>query len=548
MSCITVREALELPELQALTVLAGHEGLDREVYNVTVLEIPNMFWVKRGDLILTTFYSLHGRPGAQVRLMESLSRQEIAGLCFHPSDGRVRLEPGLIQKARELSVPLMQIPREMPYATIISAVLQNIVNRQAYTLQRSSQINRILTKAVLDGADVSSLSRALARLIKMPVIAFDRGLEIITRENYNEEGTAYFERRMPDPSSWLRESDAARTEGLRLVDAADGVQVAVQPITVRKRTLGYLTAWGFRKRFEEVDLIAITHAATSMALELMRRRGLPGSGRRASMDFCYDLVSGSFSSLKTLSTRACSLGIDLSNRERVIVVDVAGTGGSAARDSVPSLRAAACDALEEYLDEQYPDTLYAVKSGAIAVVPSLPSHLPCEEWAKGFSEEIRDAISAAAEEAVVTVGIGGAYSPPLRLAQSYEEAVKALDVGKRIKGPSSVTSYNELGAYRVLSLLPRTAEVERLGAKILGSLLGEGDYSWELLDTLEAYLETSHSVARAASKLYVHPNTVKYRLHKARDLLGKELVSGDRWLETLLAIKLLKLSRGGSSS
>ncbi|HBQ94212.1 MAG: helix-turn-helix domain-containing protein [Firmicutes bacterium] len=70
----------------------------------------------------------------------------------------------------------------------------------------------------------------------------------------------------------------------------------------------------------------------------------------------------------------------------------------------------------------------------------------------------------------------------------------------------------------------------------LGALLKNGPYSRELLWTLQVYLDCNGQVREAAKRLYVHRNTLAYRLERLQDLLGCDLKELDTIIDLRLAL------------
>jgi DNA-binding PucR family transcriptional regulator len=62
-----------------------------------------------------------------------------------------------------------------------------------------------------------------------------------------------------------------------------------------------------------------------------------------------------------------------------------------------------------------------------------------------------------------------------------------------------------------------------------------------VLDTLEVFIECHKSLLAAAKHLYIHPNTVKYRIQKAKDIWGDSIIEEGKSTDTLIALKLSKI-------
>ena len=72
-------------------------------------------------------------------------------------------------------------------------------------------------------------------------------------------------------------------------------------------------------------------------------------------------------------------------------------------------------------------------------------------------------------------------------------------------------------------------------------------HSSRLVETLDAYLRANSSPRHAASRLFVHVNTVTYRVRRAETIIGRKMDDADDRLLVLTALKVLDLVEGGSS-
>ncbi len=121
----------------------------------------------------------------------------------------------------------------------------------------------------------------------------------------------------------------------------------------------------------------------------------------------------------------------------------------------------------------------------------------------------------------VSVGIGTAVTNIKDLAMSFKEAQVAIEVGKVFDTEKNIISYENLGIGRLIYQLPTTLcemfmqEVFKKGS--LESL------DHETLMTIQSFFENNLNVSETARKLFVHRNTLVYRLEKIRKLTGLDL-------------------------
>ena len=541
---ITVRQALELPELQHLEVLAGESGLDRVLRNVTVIEVPDpVYWVKEGDLLLTTFYGLKGDSAGQVSLARRVAEVKVAGICFHPGSG-MPLAPELQATADELGLPLLRMPRDMPYATVISAVLQAILNRQAYLLGRSTEINSMLTKAILNGAETCEIVSTLARLVKSPVALLDSSLNLVAGDPYSEVGHEFLAQGVPK----LLDLDIFRPGGMpgealhfvELPVKGRMIRVGVQSVMIRSSVYGYLTVWEVLKHFDDVDGYAIAHASTAVALDFIRRLSIDEQRQKMANELCKSILGGEPGQEDSLEKRGEVLGLNVRAFNVVLAVEVSASDQDHEDPATGWMRDASSLLAEvrRVAEEHYPGCLVAGEQRRVTLMVAAGSGPDRKAEVLALARRVREACQKQAKKACVRVGIGGFARCLRELRTSYREAGASLDMGHSIGEGSGIVSFEDLGVYRLLWNIPRTMQLTRYLEAVL-PMAGQGDEV--LLETLEAYLECNKSVLKASKRLYVHPNTVKYRIQKARDTWGGHITEDKNCADTLLAIKIRRL-------
>ncbi len=138
----------------------------------------------------------------------------------------------------------------------------------------------------------------------------------------------------------------------------------------------------------------------------------------------------------------------------------------------------------------------------------------------------------------VTVGIGTVVESIRDLAKSYKESQIAIEVGKVFDTEKPIINYQSLGIGRLIYQLPTTLcemflqEVFKRGA--LEAL------DRETLITIQAFFENNLNVSETSRKLFVHRNTLVYRLEKIRKLTGLDLREFDNAITFKVALMVNK--------
>ena len=143
-------------------------------------------------------------------------------------------------------------------------------------------------------------------------------------------------------------------------------------------------------------------------------------------------------------------------------------------------------------------------------------------------------------EAMVRVrgGYGNRVNNLQDIAKSYQEAKMALEVGKIFYVEKETIAYRYLGIGRLIYQLPMT-----LCETFLSEIFKKGSIEsldYETLFTIQKFFENNHNVSETSRKLFVHRNTLVYRLEKIRKLTGLDLREFDHAITFKVALMVKK--------
>jgi hypothetical protein len=167
--------------------------------------------------------------------------------------------------------------------------------------------------------------------------------------------------------------------------------------------------------------------------------------------------------------------------------------------------------------------------------------------AREYGDGVLVLLPAGSDEASVkrsgwACGIG-TERPTGQAGQSLEEAKTAALVSVKIREGATVR-YDDMGADRLLALLYKEsrAELKAFVRQTLGPLLDHDvRYATQLMPTVEAFAAHAGRLRETAGEIFVHRNTLAYRLERAGEILGKDLKDADTLLNIALALRALRL-------
>ena len=137
-----------------------------------------------------------------------------------------------------------------------------------------------------------------------------------------------------------------------------------------------------------------------------------------------------------------------------------------------------------------------------------------------------------------TIGIGGVAEHLRELADSYKEAQVAIEVGKVFDTEKTIITYENLGIGRLIYQLPTTLCEIFLDEVFKKNSIDTLDQ--ETLFTINKFFENNLNVSETSRKLFVHRNTLVYRLEKIKKLTGLDLREFDHAIIFKVALMVKK--------
>ncbi|WP_186565083.1 PucR family transcriptional regulator [Lawsonibacter celer] len=202
----------------------------------------------------------------------------------------------------------------------------------------------------------------------------------------------------------------------------------------------------------------------------------------------------------------------------------------------------AIDVVQGLFPDKQTDFVISISETDVALIKQLSDTAESKDLYK-IASQIEDAITEELHIKVV-IGIGTIVGHIRELARAYKEAQVAIDVGKVFDTEKSIINYENLGIGRLIYQLPTTLCEMFLQEVFKKNPIDALDQ--ETLFTINKFFENNLNVSETARKLFVHRNTLVYRLEKIKKLTGLDLREFDDAItfKVALMVKKYLVSRG----
>lgn len=212
--------------------------------------------------------------------------------------------------------------------------------------------------------------------------------------------------------------------------------------------------------------------------------------------------------LVDIYNRAKKLHIDTEVRRVIFIIETKHEKDSNALDNVRTL-----------LGNKSKDFVTAVDEKNIIVVKELEANDGHEELEK-VAKELYELLKEDGEEDIL-IAYGTIVNDIKEVSKSYKEAKLALDVGKIFFGEKNIMAYSALGIGRLIYQLP--IPLCKMFIREIFEGKSPDDFDEETLTTINKFFENNLNVSETSRQLYIHRNTLVYRLDKLQKSTGLDL-------------------------
>jgi purine catabolism regulator len=468
----------------------SQSSLDSQVSGAHSIEIVKPCkWLGRSWVMLTTGVRLKGNTGAQRELVAELAGNDVSALGFAEDVVFKGIPRALLEEAEELGFPVFSVPLDTGFREVISTVNRAILSSEVRTAQRLTSIQRHLLDALQDEDPPQAVIDRLAKVL-------DASMTMINPS----EGTR--QAAVAPPAEEI-EHLVASTQSLPTETKLDDWHLFATPMDAVD---GWLIA-ASRRRFVTPLTKPVMQSAVPI---LVATRQLQNASRdrenAARAALLEDLISPDAAADRAaLRARIQMLGLDPETPGSVVVC----------------CRVSAAEPPDLVDPHDFPQHLETRLRNS---VPTLMTELSSDKVAllvQASIQDVRDLIEPILEEdPQLLVGIGRVAQDIATVRDSFRDALQATEQLRRA-GPGGPRVL-DFDTFDLGTILVTGASEEWIRPKLDETLeaLRENQH---LYDALVSYFEFEMDVAAAAEALFLHTNSLRYRLSRIESLLGESL-------------------------
>lgn len=507
---MTVRRLMASPTLD-LSLVGGGAGIDRAITWVHAIELVDPSpWLRGGELVLTTGLQLPDDGAAQYQYLIRIAESGCTAVAFDTGFRFDRVPDSICAAADEVGIPVLAVAPSTPFIAISHAVIDGLAHERIELMRRTVQGQENLARATVH-AGVAGLIKTLGAALNCSACVVDRSGHVLAESATDRNGFL---------SRVHQQISRGQTRSRAFID--DNGSLTIQRLRGSEGDQVYL-AVASAAPLGQAERQLVSHAVSLLTIELAKPTRVVEAEQRLRLSVANALFYNGF----TVDT---------------LLLDFFGFATDA------TVTVAAFTALGSQLRAQQELAAALQQEATPYLMGGLPSGdgMAIAVHADGAPDLIERVYSRL--RSGLRRSINGGIGRPSSLSDvklSLQQALSAARVAST--NGRKLVAFDELGTF---SLLLSTQSDDVLRTIATGWLRAIEDHDRDrgtrLLQSLDSFLHHNGHWDAAASELGVHRHTLRKRIDRVTELIGRDMDSAHTRSELWIALKAKELLIRGS--
>lgn len=537
-------------------VIAGHSGLTRAVQTVNIMDAPDIIhFLRPGELLLTNGYFMKETPSMLLELMCKMNHLKCSGLAVKTKRFALDIPQEVIDEANRIHFPIIEISSvEYSLGEVLQRSTSLILDNKNDELQYSLNIHKQFSEMIMKGNGIPQMIGALTQLLSSPILLLGSKLQVTEHSHHFKQPS--LQPLMAVANKLLSDIPALPAAvQLCLLDPVlrKHRYMAIYPVFTYRHE-GYLIAFQPHQAASAQYSLTLEQAANVIGMEMTKLHAVKERSRRYKNEFFSDLIDGFISSEQEALHRGKKYGLKQKETWLLLAArkdENSGLPTSMAKNAAPltderliSERDVQYDLIKRQFSQLGDAPVMFTKNDLFGMLLCIRE----SEWEESVFLKQLAAMQEQLElqsQLGISLGIGNPVTNVLDIGTSYNEAVKALHIGYQMKKTRFIQSYQPKDISYLFRMIPYD-ELKQFYEETFQCLSAmEENEQKELMRTLHVYYNTQCQLVETAKQLFVHRNTVIYRLDKCEKLMGIKLKDPIESLRFRLAFAVLPFLHSG---
>lgn len=545
---IRVDDILQFDIMKGARLVAGHRNSQNVIQSVNVMDAPDIVtWVKKNELLLTTGYPISTNRAYVEELISGLRDKGCSALGIKVKRYFESVPQAIIESADRHGLPVIELPYDVTFGQIISEIMERNITTSEQTSSIKDLIEEGLEEQKLDHV-IQLLSQILDRSVSLESLYIESSIAF--RSGKPDEPLLAHLRAIdlkPLPIDSLERSELYLKKSFKMDAEENDLGLrnrTIVPVRFRTEVIGKISIWYHlnEKPIDEWNQ-AIDYGLSLIVFLLKEQRSQTISAKKVKARIIQDLLPFDRTELERVEKLADFAGIILRGPFQVVTLsdpNRENTPAEADQNDLNMIVFRLDRHLHRYLRQE---PLIGLHEGRIILVLyHLVDHK--SELVDHLVDLVNrnDSLTALVHD--FTIGISEVCNSLEQINKAYHETLIAIAFAREKR--RRVMRYTQLGLVGPFLKPEKGMGLHDLIDSTIRPILDQGDDAGKLLSSLQAYFRNNENLVETARELFLHRNSLKYRLDMIEKLTGLSLDRTEDKFKLYLGVKAYEVLRFGS--
>ncbi len=522
---LSVEEVLKLPTLKGYNILGGEKGLKNRCRHMTILETPTgINWLEGKEFLLTAGYAFCHDENNKRTMMIDAKNRGVSAIAIKDRRYFGEISQDLITQANDYNIPLILIPYEVIYTSTVSSFYDMLFYRKNEYILQLNSIYEKLMELSFENRDIDGIIYSLVNITTFRILLCDQFFNFVSPSIVDKEINEIIVNNWSKKNITSNINNNSNEPRINLV--INNFYVSIYPIVGVDKKRNYIFIVGNNK-MDRLSQRTIEYGVSIIAAKLER----DNSTRISQTRFNKTLVEMMLNNRELPEEFYDNVCRDLSWDDEKPYVGFCIKINEHKDDTIEEYKNELYKAINKIIGKYY--YLFIDKNNYIFLFLKVNDNQHIEDFISKLihSDEVIN------NKIIMSIGISNIYKDLREIKKLYEESYMSI-----LFSDKDIVYYKSLDTIRLLYPLKEGNETHEYYSNTLKKLeMYDNENSTNLLETLEIFFRYNLKKTVVAKKLFIHVETLRYRLNRIEEITGYSLDESEGIFALQMGLKLKRL-------
>lgn len=521
---LSVEEALNIPMIKGCEIIGGRSGLKNRCKHMTILETPEgISWLEGGEFLVTAGYAFYGKDEIKENMILEAYKKGVSAIAIKEMRYFGSISEKLISDSNKYGIPIIKIPYDVVYTDMISNFYYLLFYRKNEYILSLNNIYEKLLNLSFEDKDIDGIIYSLSNLSNSNVFLYDNNLNLVSSNIINARSYNKISSIAPFNK---KEFTLFDIENKIVNFEINNSFISVYPILKKEKPIAFIFIVT-DEIIGPLEQSSIEYGVSIISIRLKRDRDVNLSQPIFNKTLLEIMLYNKDLPTEFYSNVEKDIGWDKDGNIIGVCIKVDVIDGS----NMDNVNYIIHDIISVINGRE--NYLATVRLNELFILLKLEPDYYLEE----VINKIQENICLHKSKFLSSIGVSNSYKGFMDIEKMYNESYLAV-----LFSNHDIIYFNSLDTIKLLYPLKDDNEVINYYNKTLKKLeIYDESHDINLVETLECFFRYNLNNKIAASKLFIHVETLRYRLNRIEEITGYSTNEAEGIFALQMGIKLRKL-------